>query len=161
MHTQWKNNCKLQPQDGGVTEHESLCKMMEVMGEYDQLSDDELAVSELMARRIQMLQYKRKDRLLNAASSTGIEEESHYFLGTDPSRGNLCISPTLQSFLGDEMHKESMREQGDPQGRSGTQLALRAKGRSEVTLGEKLLCRIACGAARFLENFDASAAAEP
>ena len=61
-----------------------------------------------MARRIQMLQYRWKDRVLNAAASTGIEEETHYFMGTDPSRGNLCISPALQSFLGDEMHKESM-----------------------------------------------------
>ncbi len=108
MHNQWKQICKLQAQDGGVTEHESLCKMVEVLHEYGQLNFGELAVGELMARRIQMLQYRWRDRVLNAAHSAGIEDETHVFMGTDPSHGNLCTSPALQGFLGDEMHKESM-----------------------------------------------------
>ncbi|CAE7467165.1 unnamed protein product [Symbiodinium microadriaticum] len=107
MHNTWKVNCKLQPSDNGVLEHEALCKMLELAIEYDQLNIGELASIELACRRLQMIQYRWRERILGAVSSGTIDDESHFFLGVDPTRGNLCICPALNSWLGEELHKES------------------------------------------------------
>ena len=97
MHNTWKVNFKLQPSDGGV-EHESVCKALELAIEYDQLNIGELAAVELLCRRLQMIQYRWKER---------VDDESHFFLGVDRTRGNLCICPALNAWLGDELHKEA------------------------------------------------------
>ena len=62
MHNTWKVNCKLQPSDGGVLEHESICKALELAIEYDQLNIGELAAIELLCHRLQMIQYCWKER---------------------------------------------------------------------------------------------------
>ena len=102
-----KVNSKLQPSDGGVLEHESICKALELAIEYDQLNIGELAAVELLCRRLQMIQYRWKERVLGAVSSGTVDDESHFFLGVDPTRGNLCICPALNAWLGDELHKEA------------------------------------------------------
>lgn len=107
MHNTWKVNCKLQPSDNGVLEHEALCKMLELAIEYDQLNIGELASIELACRRLQMIQYRWRERILGSVSSGTVDDESHFFLGVDPTRGNLCICPALNSWLGEELHKES------------------------------------------------------
>ena len=103
----WKVNCKLQPSDAGVLEHESICKALELAVEYDQLNIGELATIELLSRRLQMIQFRWKERILGSASSGTVDDESHFFLGVDPTRGNLCICPALNTWLGEELHKEA------------------------------------------------------
>ncbi|CAE7335826.1 unnamed protein product, partial [Symbiodinium pilosum] len=107
MHNTWKVNCKLQPSDAGVLEHESICKALELAVEYDQLNIGELATIELLSRRLQMIQFRWKERILGSASSGTVDDESHFFLGVDPTRGNLCICPALNTWLGEELHKEA------------------------------------------------------
>ncbi|OLQ10940.1 Calpain-15 [Symbiodinium microadriaticum] len=107
MHQAWKTNCKLQASDGGVLEHEAICKVLELAIEYDQLNVGELAAVELLCRRLQMIQYRWRERILGATATGTIEDESHFFMGTDPTRGNLCICPSLNTWLGEELHKES------------------------------------------------------
>jgi hypothetical protein len=108
MHNTWKQICKLQNSDNGVTEHESLCKMLELALEYDQLNIGELALLEMVCRRLQMVQYRWRDRIIGSTSTGTIDDEMHYFLGTDPTRGNLCIAPSLNVWLGEELHKEQL-----------------------------------------------------
>ena len=107
MHNAWKVNCKLQASDGGVLEHESICKALELAIEYDQLNIGELAAIELLCRRLQMIQFRWKERVLGASSTGTVDDESHFFLGVDPTRGNLCICPALNTWLGEELHKEA------------------------------------------------------
>ena len=35
-------------------------------------------------------------------------EDSHLLLGTSQTRGNVCVSPQLQKWLGEELGKEAM-----------------------------------------------------
>ena len=107
MHQAWKTDCKLQASDGGVLEHEAICKVLELAIEYDQLNIGELAAVELLCRRLQMIQYRWRERILGATATGTIEDESHFFMGTDPTRGNLCICPCLNTWLGEELRKES------------------------------------------------------
>ena len=79
MHNTWKSNCKLQPSDNGVLEHESICKDLELALEYDQLNLGELACLELLCRQLQMLQYRWKERILGATSAGTVDDESHFF----------------------------------------------------------------------------------
>ena len=79
MHNTWKSNCKLQPSDNGVLEHESICKALELALEYDQLNLGELACLELLCRQLQMLQYRWKERILGATSAGTVDDESHFF----------------------------------------------------------------------------------
>ena len=81
MHQAWKSNCKLQASDGGVLEHEAICKTLELAIEYDQLNVGELASVELMCRRLQMIQYRWRDRILGASSTGTIEDEKSFLHG--------------------------------------------------------------------------------
>ncbi|CAE7706879.1 unnamed protein product, partial [Symbiodinium necroappetens] len=123
MHNTWKVNCKLQPSDNGVLEHEALCKMLELAIEYDQLNIGELASIELACRRLQMIQYRWRERILGSVSSGTVDDESHFFLGVDPTRGNLCICPALNSWLGEELHKESQANKEQRKAREAASLA--------------------------------------
>ena len=66
--------------DNGVLEHESICKALELAVEYDQLNIGELATIELLCRRLQMIQYRWKERVLGASSSGSVDDESHKHL---------------------------------------------------------------------------------
>ena len=97
MHNTWKVNCKLQVQDNGVVEHESICKMLEIALEYDQLNLGELAVIELMCRRLQMLQYRWRDHILGAVDTTGVNDEIHYH--GDGSHPRKLVHCTFFEYL--------------------------------------------------------------
>ena len=97
--------CKLQGSDNGELEHDA--RLSELALEYDQLNIGELASIELLCRRLQMIQYRWRERIIGAVSNGTVEDESHFFLGVDPTCGNLCICPALNAWLGDELHKES------------------------------------------------------
>ncbi len=51
-----------------------------------------------------MTQWRWKDRAVNAL---GMDEPSSLFMGTDAVRGNLCVCPALNVWIGAEMHKEA------------------------------------------------------
>lgn len=105
MHQAWKTNCKLTDQDNGVALHEMCCRLYEQACCYDQLNVGELAVAETSARAIQMTQWRWKGRLSNAATA---DEPTYLFFGGDSVRGGLCVSPALNTWLGEQMHRETM-----------------------------------------------------
>ena len=107
MHTQWRNIAKLTQADAGIMLHEAACKAFQTAAVYDQLNIGELASMEILARSTQMTQYRCKERILGASSSTH-EDEAFLFLGSDPTRGNLCIAPSLNNFIGQELAKEAL-----------------------------------------------------
>jgi len=45
------------------------------------------------------------------------EDEAFLFLGSDPTRGNLCIAPSLNSFIGQELAKEALASKEQRQAR--------------------------------------------
>jgi len=103
----WRNNAKLAQADAGVMLHEAACKALQTAAVYDQLNIGELASMEILARSIQMTQYRWKERILGASSST-YEDEAFLFFGSHPTRENLCIAPSLNSFIGQELAKEAL-----------------------------------------------------
>ena len=107
MHTAWRQQAKLTQTDQGVTLHETVCKALHYATTYDQLNIGELASMEVLARGLQMTQYRWRDRLLGVGQNDH-DSESHYFFGTDCTRGSLCVSPALNSWLGAELQKEAL-----------------------------------------------------
>jgi hypothetical protein len=107
MHAWWKNVTKLTTADAGVMMHETAYKILHTALTYDQLSVSELACFEVLARTIQMTQHRWKDHILGAASSAH-DDDAHLFLGTDPTRGNLCIAPSLDAWIGQELAKVAL-----------------------------------------------------
>jgi len=112
----WRNNAKLAQADAGVMLHEAACKALQTAAVYDQLNIGELASMEILARSIQMTQYRWKERILGASSSMH-EDEAFLFLGSDPTRGSLCIAPSLNSFIGQELAKEALASKEQRQAR--------------------------------------------
>ena len=80
---------------------------MELAIEYDQLNLGELACIELLCGRLQMIQFRWKERVIGATSTGSVDDEKHYFLGVDPTRGNICVCPAVNTWLGEELHKEA------------------------------------------------------
>ena len=63
---------------------------------------------ELPARMVQLCQARWRERLLGAVEGGSIEDERHLFMGTDEVRGNICICPALNEWIGDQLHKEAL-----------------------------------------------------
>ena len=103
-HQRWRSTFKLQPSDIGVIDHEGACRALQVMASYDQLDMPNVASAELIARRLQLAEERHKDRLGGEGTAS---EDLHLYLGTDPTRGNLCVCPALSDWVGKELAAES------------------------------------------------------
>ena len=105
-HQQWRSLCRLQPHDGGVSEHEQCCRTLQTMACYDMYNLYNSASAEIIARRLQLCEERYKDRLLAGAGEdeTG---ERHLFGGSTGTRGNLCVAPSLQKYIAEEMARDS------------------------------------------------------
>ena len=103
-HQAWRTACKFQPSDPAAIEHESWCRVLQVMATYDQLDTTNLASAELIARAIQRIEEKWKTKLA-AVDDAG---ESSLFMGASGgSRVGSVVSPKLTEWVGAEMHKEA------------------------------------------------------
>ena len=81
------------PTDPAAQEHELLCRAIELGLTFDQLQGAELSCFELVARRLQMLEMKLRDKVAGSLFGGFIEEDSHIYLGTGQTRGLLMIPP--------------------------------------------------------------------
>ena len=63
-----------------------------------QLQGAELSCFELLARRVQLLEMKFRDKVAWLLFGCSFEEDSHIYLGTGPTRGLLMIAPELEEF---------------------------------------------------------------
>lgn len=107
MHVQWKAALKLTEADHGVTFHESICRVLHLATTYDQLNIPELACFEALARSLQMVHWKWRERAISSGPG-GLDDASYFFFGSDSSRGKLCIAPAMQDYITDELHKEAL-----------------------------------------------------
>ncbi len=72
---------------------------------YDQLNMFNNGAAEIVARQLQLIEEKYKEKLLTAHGDAG--EDSHLFMGTRGTRGGLCVCPDLQAWIAGELQKES------------------------------------------------------
>ena len=74
---------------------------------FDQLQGAELTCFELLARRLQMLEMKLRDKVAGSLFGGSIEEDSHICLGTGRTRGLLMIAPELKESASGVLAKET------------------------------------------------------
>ena len=103
-HTRFKVEARLSSSDPGVSQHENLCKLLQVGLTFDQLDMSNLAMVELMCRELQMIEEKYSDRL---RSTNEMSDESHLYLGTHSSQGNVCMAPALRAWISSELKDEA------------------------------------------------------
>ena len=106
-HVKWRAEVNLTASDDIVAEHEFCSRLLQTATVFDQLNIGELACMELVSRRLQMCEYKYRDRILGRIQGGEVEEDAHLYMGTGETRGMLCISPALLSHVTDEQHKEA------------------------------------------------------
>ena len=106
-HTRWRTMCRLQPQDAGVSLHECARRCLELLVTYDQVDVTNIAGAEILSRQVQLVEEKWKDRVAGSLPSGDIEHDSHFYLGTSMSRGDLCACPLLQSWIAEQLSAES------------------------------------------------------
>ena len=103
-HQAWRSACRFQPGDGPVLEHESWSRVLQSMVCYDQLDATNLACGELVARNIQRIEERHKDRAIASEE----QSESALFMGMPQgSRAGLCISPALNTWAGKQTAEEA------------------------------------------------------
>lgn len=110
MHSQWKGALKLTEADHGVSFHLVLCRAFHQALTYDQLNVSELACMETLARSLQMIQWRWRERAISSASASTHDDAARLFLGSDSSRGNVCVAPALQDYISAELHKKEQRK---------------------------------------------------
>ena len=109
MHQTWRTNCRMQPGDGPVVEHEGWCRVLQLLISYDQLDGANLAACELIGRNIQRIQEKHKEKLISSSGDDGMGGETSLFMGmTHGSRAGLCVSPALQQWMGKQLQEEAI-----------------------------------------------------
>lgn len=111
FHQRWLSDVRLDYTAAGVSEHLGWCRFFETAACYDQIDLGKCCAAELGARRLQMIADKWKHKMPNTAGSGSTitdMDDSHLLLGTTDTRGNVGVSPALQSWLGEELAKEAM-----------------------------------------------------
>ena len=68
---------------------------------YDQLMVTNLASAESLCRIIQVQEERYRDQLGGEDS-----ENHHLYMGTDLTRGNVCVCPSLSDYVKDALAKE-------------------------------------------------------
>ena len=66
---------------------------------------------ELLARRIQMIEYKKRGSMKDATID-GLGQEDKIFLGTEIAKGTICFSPELRQHLSVELETEGKMLKG-------------------------------------------------
>lgn len=122
-HNKWKADGRLQASDAGVSVHELCCLVLETMVVYDQLAVTNLAAAEQIARQLQLVEEKWKDRFSHGEVS---DEHSHLYMGAQ--LGHICVCPTLQAHIALELQKESAVSKERRKAREERQLAKPKKG---------------------------------
>lgn len=127
FHHRFLADTRLDYTAGGMSEHMSLCKCLELAITYDHIDIGRSSACELMCRKIQMVHDKWKHKLpnVNPTSTSSADDESFLLLGTHETRGNIGVSPELTSWLGGELGKLAMVDKERRKAREERSLALK------------------------------------
>ena len=97
-HSRFVQPSGILPTDLAAQEIELLCRAIELGLTFDQLQCTELSCFELLARRLQMLEMKLRDKVAGSLFGGSMEEDNHIYLGAGQTRGLLMIAPELEEF---------------------------------------------------------------
>ena len=101
---QFKSLFRLSDADPGVVEHEECCRILQEAVCYDQLNVADLASFETLRRTLQVQEERYRSRLQEGDDD---QRDRLLFLGSQHSRGNLCVCPALQAHVAAELSKEA------------------------------------------------------
>ena len=88
-------------------EQETLCRILESMATYDQIDVFNSAAAEVVVRKIQLIEEKHRDRLLQHQGLVDQGDDINLFTGAPGTRGGACVAPALQSWIAEQLAKES------------------------------------------------------
>ena len=127
FHHRFIADTRLDYTAGGISEHMSLCKCLELAITYDHIDIGRSAACELMCRKVQMIHDKWKHKLpnVNPTSTSSADDESFLLLGTHETRGNIGVCPELTTWLGGELGKLAMVDKERRKAREERTLALK------------------------------------
>jgi len=94
-----------------VSEHSLLCKVLLWAYSYDHMNVGNLASFELLVRRIQMIEYKKRGSMKDSTVD-GLGQEDKIFLGTELAKGTICFSPKLRLHLASQLETEGKMLKG-------------------------------------------------
>ena len=109
---------RLQFSDGNMTEYSVLAKVLELAQQFDQLNVGGLASTELICRRMQLIEEKFRHRLpqIDGGKTFDVEGDSALFLGLGAAssfgRSAVMVMPELSEYIGEELSKEAAVSKG-------------------------------------------------
>jgi hypothetical protein len=140
-HETWRRQANLRPADWGVSEHASLCEIVRLAGQYDQVHLTNLVSVEAAFRRLVTIEFVHMDRVRESLTAKGagpgknqkkqqgpgsrlsLEEEAVF---TGLVRGDsLMLPPALMSFVKEkvkadaELAKALRQSRAERHGRAG------------------------------------------
>ena len=113
-HSRWQHEARLTIEDPAVLDHETLCHILQTALQVDQLNLGRLMCFELLARALQRIQGRYRERLIAGGTGNGkgksrgaLEEDYHMVMGTQATWGRVLICPALSDYLADKRQKKS------------------------------------------------------
>ncbi|CAK0836868.1 unnamed protein product [Prorocentrum cordatum] len=104
--SKWRAECGLGPGDVGASDHELAMRAPELGAGFDQLNLTELSLVELLVRRAQLAEWRRRGRLLKGSGDEYLEGE-YLYMGASETRGLQMACPTLVENAQAELHREA------------------------------------------------------
>ncbi|CAK0861612.1 unnamed protein product, partial [Prorocentrum cordatum] len=105
-HAKWRHERGLGASDTGVGVHELAMRFLEISACFDQLNITELACVELLMRKVQLAEWRHRERLTSRAGSDDLLEDEFLYLGTGETRGLIMVAPGLQGHISQELRRE-------------------------------------------------------
>ena len=101
------SECRLDYGAAGASEHQMLCKALDVGLAFDQLDPSHSGLMEVISRRLQTIHDRWKHKLPSLSAKDG-DDESFLMLGLGEVRNNLGVSPQLTRWLGERLAGEAL-----------------------------------------------------
>lgn len=118
-HRWWRSTARLSGTDWGVGEHQMCCRILQQSGCFDQLDLANLAGMEIIARRLQLIEYQYRDRVRDtertvSSGASGLlgqnlmtADEADLFDGASHVAPTVCCCPLLVAHVSEELGKEA------------------------------------------------------
>ncbi|CAK0895979.1 unnamed protein product, partial [Prorocentrum cordatum] len=110
QHLAFRSTCSLKPEQRGVAEHETLPRIIELAGQYDQLVISNLACAGAAAMRVQTIEWAYRDKIreTDARSSSRLSiEEATAFSGLSRAGDLLMAPPSLLEHAKSQVEQDA------------------------------------------------------
>ncbi|CAK0812161.1 unnamed protein product [Prorocentrum cordatum] len=110
-HLMFRSTCSLKPEQWGVVaEHETLLRIIELAGQYDQLDVTSLACMEAAARKVQTIEWAYHDKIreTDAGSTSRLSiEEATAFSSLSRAGDLMMVAPALLEHVKLQVEKDA------------------------------------------------------